>query len=159
MKKPTKEALAEMLGVSRKTLYSWAKQGCPIHKGLDAIQRWRQANAPEKQVTQKPAQKPVADGEDLKARLMRAQAEHYETKTKLAELEHQVKTGQLVNLEQVEALLREWYAPVSEHLRTLPDRLAHQVNPTDPKHARGVLDVERDRVFVLAQNIIKEGGA
>jgi hypothetical protein len=85
---------------------------------------------------------------------MRAQAEHYETKTKLAELEHALKTGQLIKVDEVETLMREWYGPVSEYLRTQPERLAHLVNPSDPKHARGMLEVERDRVFELANKAI-----
>ena len=86
---------------------------------------------------------------------MRAQAEHYETKTKLAELEHKVKTGQLIGMSEVESLLREWYGPVSAHLKTQPERLAHQVNPADPEHARQILDAERTQIFTLAQSIIK----
>ena len=119
-----------------------------MSRGLDAVQVWR-----AKQVKDAPVQD--RDGDDLKARLMRAQAEHYETKTKLAELEHKVKTGQLIGMSEVESLLREWYGPVSAHLKTLPERLAHQVNPADPEHARQILDAERTQIFTLAQSIIK----
>mgnify|MGYP000920852943 FL=1 len=151
MKTPNRTELANTLGVSRKTLYAWAKQGCPVHRGLDAVQVWRAAKAPDK----KPKVVTPTATDDLKARLMRAQAEHYETKTKLAELEHKVKTGQLIGMSEVESLLREWYGPVSAHLKTQPERLAHQVNPSDPEHARQILDAERTQIFTLAQSIIK----
>ena len=151
MKETNRTQLAIALGISRKTLYKWGKRGCPIHRGVDAVQQWRASNAPEKR------EREVTDEatSELKRRLLKAQAEHYETKTRLAELEHRVKTGKLIGLDEVQALLREWYLPISSHLRTQPERLAHQVNPADPEHARRILDAERTQIFTLAQAIIK----
>lgn len=151
MKKPTKTDIANELGVSRKTLYEWEKKGAPIHRGLLAVSEWRAARAP--------AQDTSGDDEEtaaLKHRLMKAQAEHYEVKTRLLEIENQLKTGQLIDLATVEKFIERTLSPVMTAVKSMPDRLAHLCNPGDPQHAREILNQEMIALHRLAQRALEE---
>lgn len=147
--------MAKQLGVSLSTLKRWGKQGCPLRKGVAPVLNWR---AKQAATATPPTPAAAADSETLRDRLLRAQAEHYETKTRLAELEHKVKTGNLVELAAVEDLLRKWYGPVWNAIKTIDARLAHQVNPSDPEHARKILRAEIAALCKLGSDIIMEVG-
>jgi phage terminase Nu1 subunit (DNA packaging protein) len=137
----TQQEIADQLGISLRTLTRYKEQGAPVHNGPTAVLAWMAKNHA----------KTITGDENLRDRLVRAQAEHYETKTELARLKHQVQTGELVELAAVEDYFKRMFAPVVEHLRTQPDRLCSRVNPSDPVHAREVLLEERESVFKLAQ--------
>ena len=67
----------------------------------------------------------------------------------LLEIKRKELEGELVPRDMTEALIAEWVAPVSQRLRSQPDRLAPLVNPADPEHAREVLLQERKELFGL----------
>lgn len=143
----TRKELAELVGVSERTLRNWQNKGCPVDRGFDAVQRWRNTHAQDGKA------RPTESSEtaELKRRLIKAQTEHYQVKTRLAELEHAVSTGELVSMDAVDELLNRLHAPVAQQLKTLADRLAQQVNPADPQHAYQILQAETHALFSLAQ--------
>ena len=154
----TLEKLAESLGISRSTLIRWGRRGCPLTRGTAAALKWKRRQD-EAEATKTPARVQDAaavrplEGRD---RLIAAQASLYETKAQLAELQRQLKAGELVVMADVEGLLREWFGPVSEHIRTQPERLAPLLNPADPDHARRILEDERAAIFKKAKELIDE---
>jgi hypothetical protein len=74
-------------------------------------------------------------GDDRQARARRenAQAELFETKL-------QERLGNLIHKESVQSALRNFCLPVRQRLNSLAPECAHLCNPSDPVHARRVLE-------------------
>jgi hypothetical protein len=70
-------------------------------------------------------------------------------KRKLAELELQEKERVLIDREEVAAFILDTYRPLREFICSQPGRLAASINPADPKHARDLLERERDEFIRL----------
>jgi hypothetical protein len=70
-------------------------------------------------------------------------------KRKLAELELQEKERVLIDREEVAHFIIASFSPLREFIVSQPGRLATVINPADPKHARDLLERERDDFIKL----------
>lgn len=70
----------------------------------------------------------------------------------LREIEVAEKRAQLVDLAEVQVMVRDALLPVSQRLRALPGEVAHRCNPTDPQFARAALQVWVDTSLPLIRS-------
>lgn len=138
---PSMQALSAATGIPVPVIRRAKKSGCPAFHASNRVNfrvllRWLFE-------TQQDGNGESLEDAERRERIARAN---------LLELEHKTKINELVPLEKVDDILRRWYAPVFNHLRTQPDRLAARVNPSDPEHARQILTEERAALFKLAHD-------
>lgn len=84
----------------------------------------------------------LPDGKVERARLTRAQADR-------EELEVSKLRGELVEMDEVTAILRRTYQPIRDALVAMPASLAARCNPADPQMASGALMEGRDAILRL----------
>jgi len=75
----------------------------------------------------------AGDDKQARARRENAQAELFESKL-------QERLGNLIHKESVQTAMRNFCLPVRQRLNSLAPECAHLCNPSDPVHARRVLD-------------------
>lgn len=73
---------------------------------------------------------------DLKAERTRETRE----RANLLELERREKEGELLPMEDVQAMIRNAFVPVRQRLLALPSEMQARANPSDPQLARAALD-------------------
>ena len=151
MKKPSKprpswtydtmSAAAAATGIPALRLRQAKRAGCPAFRhgrlDLEVFLRWWFGRDTEDLQT------------DWTRELRKAQAIRERLKARREE-------GELVDLTEVEALLREWLWPVRELLLATPDEMAARVNPADPEHARAQLDEWMRRAFRVLRGKVEE---
>jgi phage terminase Nu1 subunit (DNA packaging protein) len=76
----------------------------------------------------------------LNGDLKRERTRHERAQADIAELEAKQKQGETVDMAEAAAWVRATLNPVREQVLAMPGKLAEAVNPSDPVHARELLD-------------------
>jgi len=137
----SKARLAELLGLSLKTIDHMVRKGCPAHRNgakgkpwqfdVAAVARWREQQA----VANAPRPK-VVDLDALKAQKMQLDIE-------AAELELARQRGDVVAVESTEQLIDEVFSTLRSRFLQLPSKLAPRViRAKSPAKAQTLLDIE-----------------
>jgi phage terminase Nu1 subunit (DNA packaging protein) len=85
-----------------------------------------------------PTRKPPERLNDLQ-KLRRAKTRESEARASMLEMERRQAEGELVTLSEVQSLYQSCLLPIRQTINSLPSALCARVNPTDPDHARIVL--------------------
>lgn len=125
----SQEAVAQIFGVSARTISNWIRDGMPRRPDgryeLKEIYAWK-------------AERDGPANEDTQG-LKHWSAEHRQYKALIAKLEYQQKLGQLVTREEVEAGRIQRILTIKSALLALPQRLAAQVVGLDEKKAEAII--------------------
>lgn len=127
--------LADIMHISTKTLNVWEKQGCPKEKrgwwDIKAVIGWRGREIG------------VQGGADGLAAKLTADTRLKEAKAKMAELELQQKSGELVPLALVEQVVGEKFADIRTSMLSIGDLIMAEMYSQYPElaqQARRVID-------------------
>ncbi len=90
---------------------------------------------------------------ELRAEQIRQQTRESKARAELLEMERKEKSGELVSLTEVAALVNPILLAVRQRLNAMPSELANLVNPTDPVHAQqqAIAWVERALPIIRAE--------
>lgn len=122
--------LAVILGVSRATVQSWVKRGCPaVQKGRNG-RPW-QFNTAEVIEWRSQQIANAAIGETRSLDMDEAKRRKVAAEAAMAELELAQKKGELVEIESVGELIEEEYARVRARLLGLPVKVAPALEHAD----------------------------
>ena len=100
--------LAGKVGVSRQTLYSWEKTGCPIREGEAAVREWMRVNKP-------------AESANIHQRLLESKLAKTAAEAERVELENAVTKGRYVERDAVERFLTQFVASVRAQVESWPE--------------------------------------
>tara|TARA_R110000751_G_scaffold253874_1_gene353371 strand:+ start:660 stop:1313 length:654 start_codon:yes stop_codon:yes gene_type:complete len=151
-KKLTVVELAKHLGITAKTVYHLRKneQG-PSGTNLD---EWKAFLERRSLTTRdsKTGHHLSEELQDLKHRLLRAQAGKEEANRRLKELQLEQTELGLVPMGEAKAAIRRTLGPLRELLDTLPKAVALQANPAEPVHAEEAVREGLDRIFKMMED-------
>src|SRR5687768_4034961 len=86
----TMAGLAAHYGVSRQTIYNWKNANCPVQHGLEAIDRWLEANRPDEE-----------DATDLREQKLKWQVVKTRAEAEAKELDNAERRGELVGRTEI----------------------------------------------------------
>lgn len=114
------DELADMFGVSPKTVAAWKRSGMPADEStrpmtfvVNECIKWRETKIKEQ-----------ADGSELKIEIDEAKRRKTLAEARRVEIEVEVRRGELVSVEQVGKEIENDYAKVKAKLTALPSKLA-----------------------------------
>lgn len=109
-------ALSRELKVSRQTLYTWEKHGCPLDSGADAIRAWHREKYGEDD-----GDAPLSD-QLTRRKIRKTEAEAYRV-----ELDNQEREGELVPRDDIIQEFAQILTEAKQVLDALPDDMAKEM--------------------------------
>lgn len=129
--------LAEKLNVSRQTLYTWEKLGCPIREGEGPALAWMAENKPE-------GSTPIHQ-QLLEAKLAKTRAEAVRV-----DLENRVSKGEVVNRVAVERFLTQFVNATRALIEDWPESIILEI---PGEHRIVVFDLLQEQVRQLLNRL------
>ena len=142
------EQAVSAFGIPKSELRDAKRQGCDGFRNsrvqMDEVCRWIFSRRRDAQRTDG-----IGSLEDEQARQAKWRAD-------LLELETREKEGELVNLSEVQVMLRDSLLPIRQRLLALPTECDTRANPSDPAHARAALQIWVDSALSRIREAVAE---
>lgn len=126
--------LASEVGVSRTSLYSWEKLGCPIRDGKEAVLAWMAENRP--------------DELNIHEQIARAKLVKLQAEGERIELENGVACGRLVDRDAVERWLCSFVATTRGIIEGWPEQIIGEM-PGDVRVVVNDIAREQSRLLLV----------
>ena len=134
------------VGVSRQTLYTWQKEGCPLAKGADAVRDWRAKNK-------------AAETSSIKQQQEMARLRKWEADARAQELDNMKEEGELVSRADVVSEFAEVLLYAKAGLEALADEIAKETPQKLRVKLRKVAKHATDRFLLKLSTWEPPGGS
>ncbi len=126
--------LAMELAVSRQTLYTWEKEGCPLVEGVEAVREWRSIHKSHESST-------------LKQQQEMARLRKWEADARAIELDNMEREGMLVPRDEVVAEFAEILIHAKALIESMVDEVCKEVPQMLRVTVRTIVREAVDRFF------------